>query len=104
MKMADRIVATIRVTNSGEYDGKEVVQLYINDPVSTITQPVKRLIGFQKIFLRKGESREVSFTISANDLKFYNSDLKYVAEEGDFNLYIGTNSRDVKGAKFKLVK
>ncbi len=104
MRFNEVITATITVTNTGNYDGKEVVQLYLNDPVASVTQPVKRLIAFQKISLKKGESREVKFTINVNDLKFYNSELKHVAEAGDFNLYIGTNSRDVKAAKFKLVK
>ena len=79
------------------------MQLYIHDVVGSITRPVKELKGFQKIDLKAGESKTVSFTISANDLKFYNSDLKYVAEPGDFKLFIGGNSRDVKEADFKLL-
>jgi beta-glucosidase len=104
MRPEDKITATITVTNTGNFDGKEVVQLYLNDPVASVTQPVKRLIGFQKIFLKKGESRDVVFTITVEDLKFYNSELKHVAEPGDFNLYIGPNSRDVKAAKFTLTR
>jgi beta-glucosidase len=67
-----------------------------------VTRPVKELKGFQKISLKKGESKEVTFTITANDLKFYNKDLKYVSEPGEFNVYVGPNSRDVKEAKFTL--
>ncbi len=96
--------ATVTVTNNGDYDGAEVVQLYIRDQVGSITRPVKELKGFQKIILKKGESREVSFTVNVNDLKFYNSNLEFVAEPGDFTLYIGGNSRDVKSADFKLAK
>jgi beta-glucosidase len=79
------------------------VELYIRDVVGSITRPVKELKGFQKIDLKAGESKNVSFTISVNDLKFYNSDLKYVAEPGDFKVFIGGNSRDVKEANFKLL-
>ena len=82
--------------------GKEVVQLYTRQMVGSVTRPVKELKGFQKIELKAGESKQVSFTISDKDLKFYNSDLKYVAEPGSFKLFIGTNSRDLKETNFKL--
>ena len=99
-----KIKATVTVTNTGKYDGEEVVQLYIRDLVGSIARPVKELKGFQKIMIRKGESKEVNFTIAIKDLKFYNNDLKYVAEPGDFKVFIGTNSRDVKEADFNLLK
>lgn len=98
------ITATVTLTNTGKYDGKEVVQLYIRDMVASITRPVKELKGFQKVFLKAGESKTVQFTIVENDLKFYNSDLKFVAEPGDFKLFIGPNVRDVKETDFKLTK
>ena len=81
---------------------KEVVQLYIRDVVGSSTRPVKELKGFQKIELKAGKSKTVSFEITVNDLKYYNYDLKYVAEPGDFKVFIGGNSRDVKEASFKL--
>ncbi len=96
------ITATVKVTNTGNFDGEEVVQLYIWDQVASVTQPVKKLKGFQKIFLKKGESRDVTFRITTEELKFFNSNLKWVAEPGDFTLYIGTSSADVKEAKFTL--
>ncbi|MEP6701213.1 MAG: glycoside hydrolase family 3 C-terminal domain-containing protein, partial [Bacteroidota bacterium] len=102
MKMNGSITASVTITNTGNYDGEEVVQLYIRDLVGSITRPVKQLKGFQKINLKARESKQVSFTISVNDLKFYNSDLKFVAEPGDFKLFIGTNSRDLKEKDFKL--
>jgi beta-glucosidase len=96
------ITASVTVTNTGTRQGKEVVQLYIRDLVGSITRPVKELKGFQKIELKPGESKKVDFRITQNDLKFYNADLKYVAEPGDFKVFIGGNSRDVKEAGFSL--
>jgi len=96
------ITASVTLSNTGKYDGKEVVQLYIRDLVGSITRPVKELKGFQKVSLKAGESKTISFNISENDLKFYNSELKFVAEPGDFQVFIGTNSRDVKEAAFIL--
>jgi beta-glucosidase len=104
MSTTERIIASVTVTNTGNYDGEEVVQLYIVDPVASIAQPVKKLKGFQKIFLKKGESRQVNFTIGKEELSFYNSDLKWIAEPGDFKVQIGTNSNEVKEAAFKLVR
>lgn len=102
IKNGKPIKATVTVTNTGNYDGEEVVQMYIYDEVASVTQPVKKLKGFQKIFLKKGESKTVSFTISTEELKFYNSDLKWIAEPGKFKVYIGTSSADTKQADFVL--
>ena len=104
MKASEKITASVTVTNNGNYDGEEVVQLYIRDVVGSITRPLKELKGFQKVFLKKGESKKIVFTIGINDLKFYNSDLKWAAEPGDFELMIGTNSDQVNKAGFKLLK
>ncbi len=102
MRAGEKITVTITVTNSGNYDGEETVQLYIRDMVGTVTRPVKELKSFQKIFLKKGESKTVSFTISNEDLKFYNADLKWVSEPGEFELMIGTDSQQTKSRKFEL--
>jgi len=102
MKAGQKISASVTVTNTGNKTGKEVVQLYIRDLVGSSTRPVKELKGFQKIELKSGESKVVSFEITVNELKYYNYDLKYVAEPGDFKVFIGGNSRDVKEAGFKL--
>ena len=88
--------ATISITNKGKYDGAEVVQLYIRDKVGSVTRPVKELKGFQKIWIKSGETKTATFNITTNDLKFYNSDLKYDWESGEFDIMIGANSRDVK--------
>lgn len=97
------IQARIDISNTGNYDAEETVQLYIQDLVGSVTRPVKELKGFQKIFLKKGEVRSVKFDIQLKDLKFFNNDLNYVAEPGDFKVYIGPNSRDVKEVSFKLL-
>jgi beta-glucosidase len=102
LKANGKITASVMVTNTGTVKGKETVQLYLRDMVGSIVRPVKELKGFQQITLAPGESKKISFTISVNDLKFYNNDLKYVYEPGDFKVFIGTNSRDVKEADFKL--
>jgi beta-glucosidase len=98
------LTASVTLTNSGSRDGKEVVQLYIRDVVGSVTRPVKELKGFQKIDLKAGETKTVSFTITPEDLKFYNYDLKYDWEPGEFLIMIGGNSRDVKSAKVNWVK
>ncbi|MCI3938649.1 beta-glucosidase BglX [Chryseobacterium aahli] len=98
------VQASVTVTNSGNYDGAEVVQLYIRDLVGTITRPVKELKGFQKVMLKKGESKKVTFDITPENLKFYNGDLKYDWEAGEFDIMIGTNSEDVKHSKINWTK
>ncbi|QQV03777.1 MULTISPECIES: beta-glucosidase BglX [Chryseobacterium] len=98
------IQASVTVTNSGNYDGAEVVQLYIRDMVGSITRPVKELKGFQKVMLKKGESKKITFDISPEQLKFYNSELKYDWEPGEFDIMIGTNSEEVKHAKINWTK
>jgi beta-glucosidase len=104
LKGSQTLTATVTITNAGSKDGKEVVQLYIRDVVGSITRPVKELKGFQKIFLKAGESKTVLFTITPNDLKFYNSNLKYDWEPGEFIIMVGGNSRDVKSAKVNWSK
>ena len=104
LKGNQTLTASIPVTNSGSLNGKEVVQLYIRDVVGTTTRPVKELKGFQKISLKAGETKTVTFTITTNDLKFYNSNLKYDWEAGDFVIMVGGNSRDVKSEKVNWVK
>lgn len=104
LKGNQKLTASVAVTNNGKVAGKEVVQLYIRDIVGSSTRPVKELKGFQKIELKAGETKTVSFTISVEDLKFYNYDLKYDWEAGDFNIMIGGNSRDVKTGKVTWLK
>jgi len=102
--LADTLTASVSVTNTGRIAGEEVVQLYTRQLVGTITRPVRELKGFRKIHLEPGESQVVSFQITAKDLSFYNADNKFVAEPGNFHLFIGTGSVDVKQARFELLK
>lgn len=102
MTETSAIKASVDVTNTGDYDADEVVQLYIRDLVGSVSRPVKELKDFSKINLKKGETKMVTFTIDAEKLKFYNSDLKYVCEPGDFNVMVGPNSNDVQTLKFTL--
>jgi len=97
-----QLKVSVEVTNSGNYDGAEVVQLYIRDLVGTVTRPVKELKGFQKIFLKTGETRTVEFTLTEKDLRFYNGDLKFVSEPGDFKVFVGTSSAQTLEAGFVL--
>jgi len=104
LKGKQTLTASVAVTNTGKYDGKEVVQLYIRDVVGSVTRPVKELKGFQKVELKAGETKTVSFSITPEDLKFYNYDLKYDWEAGDFEIMIGGNSRDVKKGKVNWMR
>lgn len=98
------VTASVNVTNSGNYDGNEVVQLYIRDLVGSNTRPVKELKGFQKVFLKKGESKKVTFSITPELLKFYDHKLNYDWEAGDFDIMIGTSSADVKTTRINWSK
>lgn len=100
----EKLTVTLNVSNSGNFDGEETVQLYIRDMVGSITRPLKELKGFQKVFLKKGESKPVTFTLSVDDLKFYDANLKWIYEPGDFKVFVGGNSQDVKEASFKVLK
>ena len=96
LKVNQTLTASVTLTNSGNYDGEEVVQLYIRDLVGKVVRPVKELKGFQKIFLKKGESKTVSFNITPEDLKFYDDELNFDWESGEFDIMIGTNSAQVQ--------
>ncbi|MGA9585245.1 MAG: fibronectin type III-like domain-contianing protein, partial [Terracidiphilus sp.] len=92
----------VDVTNTGSREGSEVVQLYIRDLVSSVTRPVKELKGFKKVWLKPGESTTVELDINPASLAFYDVDLKYVVEPGDFEIMVGTSSRDSDLTKLKL--
>lgn len=104
MAKNDKITVSVDIKNTGNYDGKEVVQLYTRDLVGSVTRPVKELKGFQKVEIKKGETKTVSFTITEEDLKFYNQNLKFIAEPGTFEVFIGPNSDTKNKEAFELVK
>jgi beta-glucosidase len=104
MNFSGKLKVTVDVANTGNYDGKETVQLYIRDLVGSVTRPVRELKNFQKITLKKGEKQTVTFDITVEDLKFYNSDLQFVAEPGQFDIFVGGNSAADKKVSFELTK
>ena len=99
---AETLTVSVTVQNTGSTDGEEVAQLYIRDMVGSISRPVSELKGFQKVMLKKGESKTLTFRLAPDALKFYNNDLKFAAEPGDFQVMVGGNSRDVQMIPFKL--
>jgi len=102
MAMNDSVTVSVSLANTGSRDGSEVVQLYVRDMVGSVTRPVKELKGFRKVALKAGEKTMVSFTLKASDLSFYNADLKFTAEPGEFHVFVGGNSRDTGKASFVL--
>lgn len=96
------LTASITITNKGTVDGKEIVQLYLRDVVGSVTRPLKELKGYEKLFLKAGESKNVRFKITPEMLRFYNYDIEYVYEPGEFDVMIGSNSRDVLTKRFIL--
>jgi beta-glucosidase len=105
MKANEQIKASVTITNTGKYDGEEIVQLYLKDKVGSITRPVLELKDFRKIHLKAGESKTIQFIIDKEKLSFYNQNLEWVAEPGDFELMIGASSRDIRlRGDFELIE
>lgn len=104
IRAGEQIDISVEVKNTGKYDGEEVVQLYVQDVVGSVTRPVKELKNFKKVFLKSGESKTVTFILKEEDLKFYTIDMEFASEVGDFKVYVGTNSRDVIESSFVLIK
>ncbi|WP_263217843.1 beta-glucosidase BglX [Pseudomonas atacamensis] len=103
LNASGKLDASVMVKNTGKRDGETVVQLYIQDVTGSMIRPVKELKNFQKIMLKAGEQKVVHFTITEEDLKFYNAQLKYAAEPGKFNVQIGLDSQDVTQQSFELL-
>ncbi|MBK8820071.1 MAG: glycoside hydrolase family 3 C-terminal domain-containing protein [Saprospiraceae bacterium] len=101
--LKENVVVTVEIQNTGNYPGEEVVQLYIRDLVSSVTRPVKELKGFQKVFLKKGEKKTLSFTLTPNDLSFYNQNMEWVIEPGDFEIFIGGDSDTQNKVKITIL-
>lgn len=100
--MGDAVDVSVKLTNTGPYDGEEVVQLYLHDVVRSITPPMRELKGFKKVMLKKGESRTIKITITPESLKFYNSSLDFIAEVGIFEAFMGSNSNTTNKVEFEL--
>ena len=105
MKMNQEIIVTLKVTNSGKFAGEEIVQLYLRDKVASVVRPIMELKDFQKIKLNIGETKTVTFIIDNQKLSFYNEKLDYISEPGDFDLLIGSSSKDLHFKEtFELIK
>jgi len=98
----EKIEVSVDVTNTGNFDGKEVVQLYINDVAASIVRPVKELKGFELVTLKKGETKTIKFTLTDAALGFYDNDGKFLVESGVFNVMVGWNSNEGLTGKFEL--
>jgi Beta-glucosidase-related glycosidases len=97
-----KLEVSVDVKNTGNYDGEEVVQLYVSDLFGCVIRPVRELKGFKKVFLKKGETQTVTFTLTPEDLKFYNNELQYINETGDYELFVGNSSEATLKGRFKL--
>ncbi|WP_111709787.1 beta-glucosidase BglX [Lutibacter citreus] len=100
----EELEVSVTLKNTGKYDGAEIVQLYVRDLFGSVTRPVKELKGFEKVMLKAGEEKVVTFKLTSDDLRFHNIDMDYVAEKGDFKVFVGGNSNDVIESEFKLIK
>jgi beta-glucosidase len=104
LKGNQTLTVSVNVTNTGKYDGEEVVQLYIRDLFGKVVRPVKELKGFQKVFIKKGESKTITFTLTPENLKFYDDELNFDWESGAFDIMIGTDSQNVQTKRINWSK
>jgi beta-glucosidase len=104
IKADGELKVSVDVKNTGNYDGDEVVQLYIKDVYSSVTTPRKTLKGFKRLFIKKGETKKVEFTLTADELSIWNREMKRVVEPGDFEVMVGGNSTDLQKLNFKVVE
>lgn len=103
LRPIDELVVTVDVKNTGKRAGTEIVQLYIQDVVASVTRPVKELKGFQRVFLQPGEQKSVTFRLPASQLGFYNLNMQYQVEPGEFKVYVGGNSQETLASNFEIV-
>ena len=104
IKPGGTIDASVKIKNTGKYEAAETVQLYVRDLFGSVTRPVKELKGIKKVSLKPGEEKTISFSLSTDDLKFWDIDMNFVAEPGDFDLWIGGDSATELKTAFKLVE
>ena len=98
----ETIEVSVTVKNTGKYDGEEIIQLYIQDLVGSVTRPVKELKRFEKVMINKGESKKITFSLTSNDLAFFTRDMSFKAEIGLFKVFVGGNSDTTLETKFEL--
>jgi beta-glucosidase len=103
IKKDGELKVSVDVKNTGNFDGDEVVQLYINDVYSSVTTPEKTLKGFKRVFIKKGETKHVDFTLTKDELSLWNRAMKEVLEPGDFEVMVGGNSTEVQKVNFKVI-
>jgi beta-glucosidase len=101
---SESVEVTIEVTNTGELDGDEIIQLYIRDRVSSVTRPVQELKDFARIHLKKGETKTVTFLITPDKLRYYGLEMKRIVEPGEFEVQVGRNSADYLKESFEVIK
>lgn len=94
---------SVKVKNTGDYDGQEVVQMYIRDDISSVSRPILELKGFKKIFLKKGETKTVEFDISPEELRFFDRNMNEAVEPGKFIIYVGKSSIDLKSIELNVI-
>ena len=99
----DKITVSVRVTNTGDFDGEETVQLYIRDLVGSVTRPLRELKAFKKVFIKKNSAKVVAFTLDINDFKFYDINMDFLAEPGDFEIFVGADSNATLSKRVKLI-
>ena len=103
LKKDESLEVSVEIKNTGKVSGKEVAQLYIRDLIGSVTRPVKELKGFKKIFLEPGEKQTITFTITPEELKFWDVNMNFVVEPGEFKLFVGKNSEDVLEESFSVL-
>lgn len=103
IRLNEKLQISVDVENTGDHDGEEVTQLYIRDLVGSVTRPVRELKGFEKVYLSKGERKTLKFTISSDELRFYNVDMDFIAEPGKFQIFVGTDSNATLSEGFVLM-
>ncbi len=101
-RRGENVIINVTISNTGKYDGEETAQLYVRDLVGSVTRPLKELKGYQKIFLKAGEKKTISFTISDKDLAFFTKNMSFKAESGDFEVFVGTNSAEMMSKRVHL--
>jgi beta-glucosidase len=103
LKKGGNLSVSVQVTNKSSRDGEEVIQLYVRDLVGSVTRPVKELKGFQKVLIKAGETRTISFSLTETDLRFYRQDMSWGSEPGKFDVFVGGSSEAVKKQSFELI-